>query len=181
VRVFPVATLPADVPVVERATSLALDEAEFRAFHEQTARSLAAYLRRSLPADAVEDAVQEAYLRLLRTPHASLPVDERGAYLYRIAANLVNDAWRARKKAPEVAVDAAATLAARRPSETAGLDVTRAMDRLRLQERTMLWLAYVEQASHREIAAALSVREGSVRALLSRARQKMAAALGVGR
>ena len=45
----------------------------------------------------------------------------------------------------------------------------------------MLWPAYVEQASHREIANALSVREGSVKVLLSRARQKMAAALGVRR
>lgn len=180
-RVFPVAAMPTDASVIERAAPLALDEAEFRAFHAQTARSLAAYLRRSLPADAVQDTVQEAYLRLLRTPHARLPVDERRAYLYRIAANLVNDAWRARKKAPEVAVAAPDTLAAHSPSETAGLDVTRAMDRLRLQERTMLWLAYVEQASHREIAAALSVKEGSVRVLLSRARQKMAAALGVRR
>jgi RNA polymerase sigma-70 factor, ECF subfamily len=181
VRVIPAAALPADVPMVERAAPLALDETEFRAFHEQTARSLAAYLRRSVAADAVQDMVQEAYLRLLRTPHASLPVDERRAYLYRIAANLVNDAWRARKKAPEVAAVAPETLAARTPSETAGLDVTRAMDRLRLQERTMLWLAYVEQASHREIATAVSVKEGSVRVLLSRARQKMAAALGVRR
>ena len=180
-RVIPAAALPADVPVVERATPLALDETDFRAFHEQTARSLAAYLRRSVPADAVQDMVQEAYLRLLRTPHASLPVDERRAYLYRIAANLVNDAWRARRKAPEIAAVAPETLAARTPSEIAGLDVTRAMDRLRLQERTMLWMAYVEQASHREIATAVSVKEGSVRVLLSRARQKMAAALGVRR
>ena len=180
-RVIPAAALPADVPVAERDTPLALDETEFRAFHEQTARSLAAYLRRSVPADAVQDMVQEAFLRLLRTPHASLPVDERRAYLYRIAANLVNDTWRARKKAPETTAVAPDSLAARAPSETAGLDVTRAMDRLRLQERTMLWLAYVEQASHREIAAALSVKEGSVRVLLSRARQKMASALGVRR
>jgi DNA-directed RNA polymerase specialized sigma24 family protein len=39
----------------------------------------------------------------------------------------------------------------------------------------------VEQASHREIAAALDVKEGSVRVLLSRARRKLAAALGVSR
>ena len=99
-RVIPAAALPAGARVAEARCAAGLDEAEFRAFHERTARSLAAYLRRSLPAEDVEDAVQEAYLRLLRTPHASLPTDERRAYLYRIAANLVNDAWRARKKAP---------------------------------------------------------------------------------
>ncbi len=173
--------LPAELPVAEHVAELALDEASFRSFYEQTARSLRAYLRRSLPADAVDDAMQEAYVRLLRTPHAGLPVDERRAYLYRIAANLVNDAWRARKKAPMADATALDDMAGRSPSEAARIDVTRAMDRLRLQERTMLWLAYVEQASHREIAAALSVKEGSVRVLLSRARQKLAAALGVRR
>ena len=70
---------------------------------------------------------------------------------------------------------------ARRPNPAASVDVTRAMGRLRVQERTMLWLAYVEQASHREIASALSIKEGSVRVLLSRARQKLAVALGIRR
>jgi len=181
VRFLSAATLPADVPVTERDAPLALDETEFRAFYEQSARSLRAYLRRSLPADAVDDATQEAYARLLRTPHASLPTDERRAYLYRIAANLVNDVWRARKKAPVDEGHAPDEIAARTPSQAVRIDVTRAMERLRVQERTMLWLAYVEQASHREIACALSVKEGSVRVLLSRARQKMAAALGVRR
>ena len=178
-RLLSAITLPADAPVSERVTPLALDQAEFHAFYEQTARSLRAYLRRSLPPDAVDDAVQEAYVRLLRTPHAGLPVDERRAYLYRIAANLANDAWRARAKMPAADGPPPDDLAGRTPSMATSLDVTRALDRLRVQERTMLWLAYVEQASHREIAAALSVKEGSVKVLLSRARQKMAAALGV--
>ena len=156
--------LPLVVPVAEQpAAPLALDEAEFRAFHEATARPLRAYLRRSLPPDDVDDALQEAYLRLLRTPHAALPVDERRAYLYRIAANLVNDAWRSRKKAPAIEGPAPETLAARSPSDATRLDVRR------------------EQASHREIAVAVDVKEGSVKVLLSRARRKLAAALGVSR
>ena len=175
------ATLPPDAVVGERPTALALDEAEFRAFYDQTARSLRAYLRRSLPPDAVDDGVQEAYVRLLRSTHAALPIEERRAYLYRIAANLATDAWRANRKALIGDGTALETAAARSPSETARLDVTRAMDRLRVQERTMVWMAYVEQASHREIAAALDVKEASVRVLLSRARQKLAAALGARR
>jgi RNA polymerase sigma factor (sigma-70 family) len=181
VRALPVATQPADLPVAERVGSLGLDQPEFRAFHELTARKLAAYLRRSLPPEDAEDAVQECYFRLLRTPHATLPADERRAYLYRIAANLVNDAWRARKKAPAGTGPAPDDLAGRVPSEVDRIDLTRAMRHLRVQEQTMLWLAYVEQASHREIASALSVKEGSVRVLLSRARQKLAAALGIRR
>lgn len=57
-------------------------EAEFQAFHEATAWRLRAYLRPSVPADTVDDTLQEAYLRLLRTPHATLPHDERRAHLY---------------------------------------------------------------------------------------------------
>jgi len=174
--------LSAAVPVADRpAAALAIDEAEFRGFHEATVRPLRASLRRSLPADDVDDAVQEAYLRLLRTPHAALPVDERRAYLYRIAANLVNDAWRARAKKPAGEGPAPDDLASRPPADATRLDVERAMERLRVQERTMLWLAYVEQASHREIARAVDVKEGSVKVLLSRARRKLAAALGVSR
>jgi len=180
VRVIPAAVLSAGARVAETATPLALDQAEFRAFHARTARSLAAYLRRSLPAEDVEDSVQEAYLRLLRTPHAHLPLDERRAYLYRIAANLVNDAWRARKKAPVTHAEPDA-LPGRTTNQAAQVDVSRAMGRLRVQERTMLWLASVEQASHREIASALSIKEASVRVLLSRARQKLAGALGIRR
>lgn len=179
-----IASVPwsSEEPLVSEApAALALDEAEFRAFHEATARPLRAYLRRSLPPDDVDDALQEAYLRLLQTPHAALPVDERRAYLYRIAANLVNDAWRAKKKQPTAEGPAPEDLAGRSPSDATRLDVTRAMERLRLQERTMVWLAYVEQASHREIAAAVDVKEGSVKVLLSRARRKLAVALGVRR
>ena len=132
-RMVSASTLPADAAVRERTSSLALDEAEFRAFHEQTSRSLRAYLRRSLPADDADDAVQEAYVRLLRTPHAQLPQDQRRAYLYRIAANLVNDAWRARKKAPSSGGFPCDEVAGRSASPAVRLDVTRAMGKLRVQ------------------------------------------------
>ncbi|BCS35759.1 hypothetical protein TBR22_A49930 [Luteitalea sp. TBR-22] len=180
-RLVTATPLPASLAVPEPGTALALDEAEFQAFYDATASRLRAYLRRSLPAEAVDDAVQEAYLRLLRTPHAALPQDERRAYLYRIAANLATDAYRARRKESVADGVAPDDLPARAAAAGTRLDVTRALDRLRVQERTMLWLAYVEQASHREIASALEVKEGSVRVLLSRARHKLAAALGVSR
>ena len=161
-----------------QAASSALGEPEFHAFYEATARSLRAFLRRSVPVDAVDDALQEAYLRLLRSPHAGLPPGERRAYLYRIAANLATDTWRDGRKHLADGGAALDELPARAEAVGTRVDVSRAMDRLRVNERTMLWLAYVERASHRDIAAALEVKEGSVRVLLSRARRKLAAALG---
>ncbi len=57
-------------------------------------------------------------------------------------------------------------------------DFTRAMAELQPRERAMLWLAYAEGASHREIAATLGVGEGSMKTLLFRARRKLAGLLG---
>lgn len=171
------AAMTADADVAPEFT-----ETDFRQFYELTARPLRAWLRRVAGAEHVDDMAQEAYLRLLRTPARDLPMDERRAYLYRVASNLVNDAWRATKRqgGPPVAIEGVAVEApAGHPGDS--VDVSRALMRLRLKERTMVWLAYVERATHREIAVALDVKEASVRVLLSRARQKLAAALGAGR
>ena len=45
------------------------------------------------------------------------------------------------------------------------------------RERQLLWLAYAEEFSHREIAQMAALREASIRPLLFRARQKLAALL----
>jgi RNA polymerase sigma-70 factor (ECF subfamily) len=46
-----------------------------------------------------------------------------------------------------------------------------------MKDRQILWLAHVEQHSHREVARILSLREASVRVLLLRARRRLAALL----
>jgi RNA polymerase sigma-70 factor, ECF subfamily len=62
------------------------------------------------------------------------------------------------------------------PERTA--DFTRAMSRLKPRERAMLWLAYAEGASHREIAGVLGLRPASLKAMLFRARRRLAVLLG---
>jgi RNA polymerase sigma-70 factor (ECF subfamily) len=52
------------------------------------------------------------------------------------------------------------------------------MSGLKPRERAMLWLAYAEGASHREIAEVLGLGEGSMKTLLFRARRKLAMLLG---
>ena len=58
------------------------------------------------------------------------------------------------------------------------LDMARVFTALWPEQRQLVWLAYVEGASHKEIGAAIGVREGSVRVLLHRAKRKLAALLG---
>jgi RNA polymerase sigma-70 factor (ECF subfamily) len=51
--------------------------------------------------------------------------------------------------------------------------IEEAFQLLRVRDRALLWLAYVEEASHAEIAAALGCGARSVRVLLFRARRRM--------
>jgi RNA polymerase sigma-70 factor (ECF subfamily) len=56
------------------------------------------------------------------------------------------------------------------------------MAQLRQRDQQLLWLAYAEGSSHQEIAASMGLRLSSVKTLLFRARQRLAALLpGTGR
>ena len=77
------------------AAPVPMDEENFRAFYEETARPLLAYLTRaSGDPDVAGDLFQETYFHWLRA--RNLPSDAviRKKYLFRIAANLLRDHWR---------------------------------------------------------------------------------------
>jgi RNA polymerase sigma-70 factor (ECF subfamily) len=57
------------------------------------------------------------------------------------------------------------------------LDLAAAFAGLRARERALLWLAYAQGASHKEIAEVIGVGTGSVKALLLRARRRLAGLL----
>jgi RNA polymerase sigma-70 factor (ECF subfamily) len=154
-------------------TARLLDEREFHALYTRTAAPLRAYVIRTLdgPTDA-DDIVQETFLRLLRKPVPVLNDDQMRAYVFRIASNLVVDHWRAHKR--ETTTGTVPERDAVEPDQGLRLDVRRIFARLKPRDRQIVWLAHVEGAGHREIAAAMGLRTGSVRVLLSRARQRLA-------
>ena len=123
-----------------------------------------------------EDLVQESYFRFLRATLKSDDPAYQKAYLFRIATNLARDHWR---RQPYVEQGEAADLeqapADDRTAEQVQQrsDLGRVLGRMKPRERELLWLAYVEGASHKEIAEVLRLRAPSVRLLLFRARQKM--------
>ena len=154
-----------------------MDEREFQIFYAQTCRALRAYLRRATrDFDAADDLLQESYYRYLRARGSPQDPEGQRGYLFRIAANLVRDHFRAVKRNQEV--QANPTCVESRQDVT-GLraDLDEALQSLKPKDRTRLWLAYVNGSSHREIAAATGVKEASVRPLLLRARRKLAALL----
>lgn len=157
-----------------------MDEEAFRAFYERTARSLWAYLSRITGDRQVcDDLLQEAYYRFLRA--GAIPDTEahRRNYLFRIATNLVHDARRRRQLAPPMVFD---PVEASADDDIAGrvqrsADLGRGLAQLKPRERDMLWLAYAQGSSHREIAETLGVKAASVKLLLYRARRRLAALL----
>lgn len=154
-----------------------MDEAAFRALYDRTARALRMYLiRLTANTDLADDLLQETYYRFLRAraPHESDA--HRQNSLFRIATNLALDSRRRGTRARLVAIpDEQLTAPGDLAAQTmARADLARAMLRLRPRERAMLWLAYAQGSTHRDIAGALGVKAQSVRLLLFRARHKLA-------
>ena len=157
--------------------ALGLGEDEFERFHAQTSAGLWAYLRR-LSGDAAlaDDVLQESYVKFLGHADPGSGERERRGFLYRIATNLMRDRWRSKKRE----ILGLTSFFGSWEEPKSGRDVPLRVDlesilhRLDPRERALLWLAYVEEYDHREIAGILGVKETSVRVLLFRARRKAA-------
>lgn len=154
----------------------------FAGFYERSARPLWAYLARVSGDPALaDDLLQESFIRFLA---ADVPQDGEVAarkYLFRIGTNLLRDHWR-RPRASSLEDVSAEGLAV--PDAAGSADARSmlgpALERMKPRERQLLWLAYGEGYSHREIAAITGLASASIRLLLFRARRKMAALLQAG-
>jgi RNA polymerase sigma-70 factor, ECF subfamily len=154
-----------------------MDQAAFRSFYQKTAPALRAYIaRRAGSTDGADDILQDVFMRFLTKAPGSLSDAAMRGYLYRTAETLVVDRWRRRQRESE-RDRAAAEITQELVHPDFGGDVDRAFRELKAQQRSLLWLAYVEELDHREIAVAAGVQEKSVRVLLSRARKAFAGAL----
>jgi RNA polymerase sigma-70 factor (ECF subfamily) len=174
---------------VERLSALSdadrtfqMDEEAFRSFYELTARPVWLYLAR-MTGDRrlADDLLQETYYRFLRSTTTFENDDHRRNYLFRIATNLAHDQRRKPRVAAVPVDEAEGSLRAdgETPEQVGRrLDVTRAMAQLKPRERSLLWLAYAQGASHEEIAAMLGVKRASLKMLLYRARRRLIAVLG---
>jgi RNA polymerase sigma-70 factor, ECF subfamily len=137
------------------------------------------------PADA-EDAVQEAFLRVLRHRDMLAEVRDQRVWLIRIVWNIVLDRKRRAKTRPET--DDVAELARVLPCKGLSAEqiasaaqhhahVLACLEQLPAKERDVLMLSAFEELSSVEIAAVLNITESSVRSRLFRARNLMAGLL----
>ena len=149
-----------------------LTERAFEDLYRHALGPLRTYVHRVIGnvADA-DDVVQEAFCRVLCADISALSLDEQRRYVFRVASHVVVDRWR-RAKRERSWLRRVEKQGAVVP-ETPGDDVVRVFEMLKPRERALLWLAYVEQDSHEEIATALGVRRSSVKVLLARARARL--------
>jgi RNA polymerase sigma-70 factor, ECF subfamily len=137
------------------------------------------------PADA-EDAVQEAFLRVLRHRDSLGEVRDHRVWLIRIVWNIVLDRKRRSKTRPET--DDVADLARVLPSTGLSAEelaaaaqhhahVLACVDQLPEKERQVLALSAFEELTSVEIAEVLGITESSVRSRLFRARNLIAGLL----
>jgi RNA polymerase sigma-70 factor (ECF subfamily) len=169
-----------------------VSETDFRAFYEETARGLWSYLY-YLCQDRcwADDLLQESYLRLLQRAVRCESEPSLRGYLYRIAGNLFVDEYRRRRRERTLLPASHSDECFREPRTGAQDEAVSRLEsqaecgelllKLGARERELLWLAYGESATHREIAARLGVGERSVKVLLFRARRRLARLLGEGR
>jgi RNA polymerase sigma-70 factor (ECF subfamily) len=133
-------------------------------------------------ADA-EDAVQEAFLRVLRHRESLGDVRDHRVWLIRIVWNIVLDRKRRAKTRPET--DDVSELARVLPSKGLSAEeraaaaqhhahVLGCVDQLPPKERQVLLLSAFDELTSVEIASVLGITESSVRSRLFRARNLMA-------
>ena len=136
-------------------------------------------------ADA-EDAVQEAFVRVLRHRETLAEVRDQRVWLVRIVWNIVLDRKRRAKTRPET--DDVAELARVLPVSGLTADervaaaqhhtrVLACVEQLPAKERQVLMLSAFEELTSVEIASILGITESSVRSRLFRARNLMAGLL----
>ncbi len=163
-----------------RAACEPMEADAFTGFYARTARPLWAYLARVGGDLALaDDLMQESYVRFL-CAHA--PQDGEVAarrYLFRIATNLLRDHWR-RPHAESLESVPEEVFSAKSGGAEAALELAPVLNRMKPRERQLLWLAYAEGYSHREIAEVTGLAAASVRLLLFRARRRAARLLREG-
>jgi len=162
--------------------TLHMDQAAFRALYEQTAKPIWVFLlRRTGSEHQADDMLQETYFRFLRTKRDYESAAHRRNYLFRIAANVANDALRKKTESTLDSPSDTDLVASSNPDAATvtqtRTDLERAMKTLPPRQRQALWLAYAEGSTHAEIAAILGVRTSSIKPMLFRARAKLATLL----
>jgi len=152
-----------------------IDRSRFESIYRETSSKVTRYVGSVTGwCSHVEDISQEAYLRLLTSAPDRLSDRQLKSYLFTTATNIVRDLWRRRAvRGDWMPLDRENTIhRASMEAVAEKIDVSKALESLSIMQRSLVWLAYAEGYSHREIAEITGIREKSAKVLLFRARQR---------
>src|SRR5690554_4778020 len=174
--------IPDEQELVERARNG--DEDAVTLLYEMHVDSIFAYIRYRVPSDMIaEDITSEVCLRMVRSIAG---YRDQGApfrsWLYRIAANLLTDHHRKHGKNPEIAIPESYQSDDTNPFDHVMREDERQHLRLAIQSlpaeyQNLLWLRFVEDLPHTEIAHILNKPAAALRAMQYRALKALANAL----
>jgi RNA polymerase sigma-70 factor, ECF subfamily len=171
--------VPAPVPLpVQAPTGRQRFENLLDRHHARLRRVASGVLRRP---DAVDDVLQEAYLKAYRSLPVRFASDaHESAWLYRIVYHCCLDELKRRRRRHEVQVDPELTPAGERdPLDP--LAVEAALSTLSVQDRAVLFLVDYAGFDYDTAADVLSVPRGTVASRLNVARARFRAAFGEAR
>ena len=167
---------PADHDLMARVANG--DERAFRTLAERHAGAALRLARRILGNDTMaEDVVQDALLRVWINAPRWRPEAAFRTWLYRIVVNLCLNA---KRRAPDLPLDAAAQVADAGPAPDEQLQLrdrdkrlAAAIDALPERQRAAVVLTYQEGLSNADVAEVLDTSVSSVETLLVRARRAL--------
>jgi RNA polymerase sigma-70 factor (ECF subfamily) len=151
-----------------------LQKESFKLFYMKYSRNFWFFIYRMCgDSSMADDMFQESFFRFFRAVPDGLSEGEKKSYLYKIAVRLIID--QKRRIQVERKYD---TEGESRPVDNGQFLLSMDMDKifklLKIKERTLLWLAYVDGYTHKEISRITGSGEKSVRVQLFRVRKKFA-------
>ena len=119
-----------------------------------------------------DDIFQESLFKFIKAAPVKLNEYQQKSYLYKIATRLIIDQRR------KLQIEKKYLLEGYREQKNenllAAIDMEKIFALLKPKEKTMVWLAYIEEYSHKEIADMMSIKEKGIRVQLHRIRRKVA-------
>jgi len=151
----------------------------FKIFYQTFSKPFWHFILKTCGDDSMTDDIfQEAFFRFFRTAPEGLNEHQKKAYLYKTAVRLIIDQQKRIKVEKKY-----------QPENNPGVqndrnnflseDMDKMFKLLNPRERTLLWLAYVDGYTHKEISQIIQSKEKSIKVQLFRIRKKFAKLLRI--
>lgn len=150
------------------------NEDQFKVFYEKHSKPFWRFIFKSCGDESMaDDILQESYFKFIRANPQNLNEHQLKAYLYKIAVRLIID----HKRKIQVEQKSLSNISFENRKDAdifLSMDMEILFKQLKLKERTLLWLAYIEGYTHREISEITGTKEKGIRVQLFRIKKKFA-------